>query len=274
MAPSSTPANGNHGSAQGQPSAEDQGTATAQDLGQHLSELARSLQAEDDVDQILDEVVQTAVQLVPGVEEGSISVVTGRASVASQSASSDLPRQVDALQSEVSQGPCLDAVFEQQTVRVPDMASEQRWPEFARRAAALGAASMLSFQLYVEGDNLGALNLYARTAGAFTDESEQIGLLVASHAAVAFADARKLDHAKAAMATRDLIGQAKGILMERHKITAYQAFRVLSQASQTTNRRLYDLAVELTRTGLLAEPGDGNDQDPTGERNTGVVRAN
>lgn len=240
-----------HGSGQGQPSAESQGTA-AEDLGQQLSELARHLQSEDDVDAILDEVVRTAVELIPGVEEGSISVVTGRTSVTSQSASSDLPREVDALQSELGQGPCLDAVFEAQTVRVPDMRTDQRWPAFARRAADLGAASMLSFQLYVEGDNLGALNLYARTPDAFTDESEQVGLLVASHGAVAFADAQKLDRVKVAIASRDLIGQAKGILMERHKLTAQQAFRILSQASQATNRRLSDVAEELTRTGLVS----------------------
>jgi transcriptional regulator with GAF, ATPase, and Fis domain len=260
MASSSTSVNGNHGSGRGQPSAMDEGTAAGQDLGQQLSVLARALQAEDDVDQILHEIVQTAIHLVPGVEEGSISVVTGRTSVNSQSASGELPEQVDALQSETGQGPCLDAVFEEQTVRVPDMRTEQRWPEFARRAADLGAASMLSFQLYVEGDNLGALNLYARTPGAFDDESEQIGLLVASHAAVAFADARKLEHVRTAIDTRDLIGQAKGILMERHKITAQQAFRILSRASQSSHRKLHDLAEELTQTGFLARPGDRNDR--------------
>ena len=247
---SNTPTNGNHGGQQGRPSAESQGTAS-EDLGQKLSGLARNLQAEDDVDDILDEVVRTAVQLVPGTEAGSISVVIGRDRVTSQSASGELPRQVDALQSETGQGPCLDAVFEEQTVRVPDMRTDQRWPDFARRAADLGAASMLSFQLYVEGDNLGALNLYAATPNAFNDESEQVGLLVASHAAVAYADAQKLDHVKAAMATRDLIGQAKGILMERHKLTADQAFRILSRASQDTQRKLHDLADELTRTGVL-----------------------
>lgn len=83
MAASSTSGNGNHGSGQGQPSAEDQGSAVSQDLGQQLSALARALQSEDDVDQILHEVVQTAIHLVPGVEEGSISVVTGRTSVGS-----------------------------------------------------------------------------------------------------------------------------------------------------------------------------------------------
>ena len=84
-------------------------------------------------------------------------------------------------------------MYEQQTVRVPDMAQDQRWPKFAAAAAQAGAGSMLSIQLWVEGDNLGALNLYSRQVNAFDDESEQVGLLFASHAAVAFADARDMD---------------------------------------------------------------------------------
>ena len=244
-----------HQGGQGEPSVEDQGSAApGHDLGRQLSELARTLQAEDDVDDILDEVVRSALALIPGADEGSISVVSNRRDVTSHSPSSELPVRVDALQAETGEGPCLDSVFEEQTVRVPDMGSEERWPEFAARAAELGAASMLSFQLYVEGDNLGSLNLYGRQPNGFTDESEQVGLLVASHAAVAFADARKLDQVNGAIANRDLIGQAKGILMERHKLTPDQAFRLLVQASRTTNRKLHDIADELTRTGRVTEP--------------------
>ena len=142
-------------------------------------------------------------------------------------------------------------MYEQQTVRVPDMASEQRWPQFAQRAHEAGARSMLSFQLYVEGDNLGALNLCNHQAGAFDDESEQVGLLFASHAAVAFADARKQDELVRAIDSRDLIGQAKGILMERYSVDGDQAFRVLTRVSQHTHRKLRDVAEELARTGTL-----------------------
>jgi GAF domain-containing protein len=137
-------------------------------------------------------------------------------------------------------------------VSVPDLASEQRWPDFSARAAALGVGSMLSFQLFVEGDNLGALNLYSSESDAFDDESEQVGLLFASHAAVAFADAQKLDQLNSAVETRDLIGQAKGILMERYRISAEQAFRVLTRVSQQRNRKLRDLAAELADTRHLA----------------------
>jgi len=249
-----------HASDRGKPSAQDQGSADVNVLAQQFAQMARSLQAQDDSGDMLDEVVAAAVRLIPGVDEGSISVVIGRQEVTSRHPSGDLPKLVDAVQTEVGEGPCLDAVYEQQTVRVPDMTHERRWPNFARRAAALGAASMLSFQLYVEGDNLGALNLYSRQPNGFDDESEQVGLLFASHAAVAFADAQQLEQLTAAIDTRDLIGQAKGILMERYNLDADQAFRLLTRISQHTNHKIRTLAQELvttrTITGLRTPTAD------------------
>lgn len=254
-----------HPSPQGEPSAEDHGTADIYDLAHDFAEMARTLQAQTDTADMLDEVVTAAVRLIPGVDEGSISIVTGRRQVTSRHPSSDLPEQVDAVQTEVGEGPCLDAVYEHQTVRVPDMAHEQRWPQFSPRAAQLGAGSMLSFQLYVEGDNLGALNLYSREPNGFTDESEHVGLLFASHAAVAFADAQQLDHLQAAVTTRDLIGQAKGILMERYHISSDQAFRLLTRISQTGNHKIRTIAEELVTTGhirALRPPTTKEDQKP------------
>lgn len=227
------------------------GGAGGNELAQTLSELARSLEAEDDTEQMLVELVAAAVAQIPGVDEGSISVVRSRRDVISHSPSGDLPARVDALQAETGEGPCLDAVFEERVVHVPDMRSETRWPHFAARAAEAGAASMLSFQLWVEGDSLGALNLYGRETHAFTEESEQIGLLFVSHAAVAMAGAQKQDQVLARLDARDLIGQAKGILMERYKINALKAFALLVRASQQTNRKLRDVAAELALTGQL-----------------------
>jgi cell division protein FtsL len=145
----------------------------------------------------------------------------------------------------------LDAIYVEQTVRVSNMAGEDRWPEFAKRATQLGVGSMLSFQLYVVGDNLGALNLYNREPDAFDDESEHVGLLFASHAAVAMVGAQRNEQLNRAMGTRDLIGQAKGILMERHKLTAEQAFLLLVRASQATHTKLRDIAEQLTTMGQL-----------------------
>jgi len=221
-------------------------------LAAQLGELARSLEAEDDTGAMLDEVVAAAVAIIPGVEAASISLVVAHRQITSQHRTGDLPERVDAIQTATGQGPCLDAAYEHEIVRVPDVAHERRWPEFAQRAYEAGAGSMLSFQLYVEGDTLGALNLYNTRPGGFDDESEQVGLLFAGHAAIAFADARKVEHLDRAVSSRDLIGQAKGMLMERYRIDADGAFRVLARVSQSTNRPLRDVADELVTTGRLA----------------------
>jgi GAF domain-containing protein len=230
--------------------------AVSGELSEVMEQVARSLQEEHgDVEATLQTLTGTAVGIVPGAEECTITYVTGRRRVEPRAATGDLPQQVDEMQGAVQEGPCLDAVWEHETVRIDDMRTETRWPRFAAEVAALGVLSSLSLQLFVEGDNLGALNLYARQPHAFGEASEDVGLLLAAHAAVAVAGARNEEHLRRAVGSRDLIGQAKGILMERYKITADQAFQVLARVSQQTNRRLTDIADELTRTGSV--PGTG-----------------
>lgn len=232
------------------------GADVAGQLADQLGELARELQQETDFEQTLATIVGAAVDLIPGTTAGSISVVEHRKEIRSHAPSSDLAATVDRLQDRIGEGPCLDAIWQERTVQVPDFGREDRWPRFAPAAAAAGAVSMLSFQLYVEGDNLGALNLYGHHAHAFTEESEEVGRLVAAHAAVAFADARRISNLEEALATRDVIGRAKGILMERYKITDQQAFLLLSSASSRTNTKLREVAEQLAATGTLRGTGE------------------
>jgi transcriptional regulator with GAF, ATPase, and Fis domain len=220
-----------------------------------LSELARSLHQETGVEDTLRGIVFAAVGTVPGAQEAALSVIEGGRRVRTQAGTAELVYQVDQVQYDTGEGPCLSSLYQQRTVRLSDMATELRWPRFTRRAAELGVGSMLSFQMYVERDNLGALNLYSRDTDAFTDESEQVGLLFATHAALAMADAQNQERLYRAMEVRDLIGQAKGILMERHKVTDDQAFRLLVRASQNANRKLVDIARYLVETGELADRG-------------------
>lgn len=236
----------------GRRSAHNEGRAAGDDeLAIELADLAHDLQQRAP-DEVLGAMVRAAVEMIPGVEDGSISVVVGRTTVTSQAPTSDLPSKVDAIQMEEREGPCLSAAYEQKTVRIPDMDTEPRWPAFSRRAAAeTGVRAMLAFQLFVQDENLGALNLYARRPHVFDDESEHVGLLVAAHAAVAFADTRETNQLNEAIETRDLIGQAKGILMERHRVTGQQAFFLLSEASSRTNTRLVDVADHLVASGEL-----------------------
>jgi GAF domain-containing protein len=231
------------------------GRATAP-LGDVMSRVARELQHEHgDVDATLAAITRAAVTTLPTADDCGISYVIGRSRVESRAPTGELPRAVDALQDELRQGPCLDAVWHEQVVQVDDVGSDPRWPAFGRRAADLGVGSMLCFQLFVEGDKLGAMNIYALRPRAFDEEGREIGLMLASHAAVALAGAEHEEHLRAGMSNRDVIGQAKGILMERYKITADQAFGVLVRTSSVTNRKLRDIADQLCATGQL--PGRG-----------------
>lgn len=230
----------------GEPSNEDTGSTLGHDeLATQMGDVARIMQQVDDPHDALERIVRAAVDVVPGAEEGSVSLVIGGREVRSEAASGDLPRLVDDLMNTVGQGPCLDAIYTQRTVRVPDMANEERWPQFSAGAAALGAGSMLAFQLYVEGDTLGALNLYSTKPHAFDDDSEHVGLLFATHAALAYVGLRREAQLTIGMSTRDVIGQAKGILMERYKLSADKSFRVLVRYSQERNLKLHDVALQL-----------------------------
>ena len=209
----------------GRPSSGATGGAVGQDLAQAMADLARRLQRQSDPESVMNVIVSAVPGTIPGAEEATVSLVHNRRRVLSAAFTSERARRFDELQQETQQGPCMDAMYQQQTLRVDDLATDPRWPELARRATSeLGVASMLSFQLFVHANDLGALNLLARRPNAFSDESESIGLLFASHAAIAVADAQDLHHVATALNRRDVISQAKGILMERYKITAPMAF--------------------------------------------------
>jgi len=222
------------------------------DLATLLSEAAQSLQQEPDVQATLQRIVEGAVALVPGAEHASLSSIVKRREMHTRASSGQLPQAVDRAQVETGQGPCLDTLYEQRTARIPVMAEEQRWPDFAGRARELGVNSMLAVQLFVEGDDMGAMNLFSSQPDSFDEESEHVALLFASHAAVAMSEAQEQENLRGAIDFRDLVGQAKGILMERYKITGDQAFRILSLASQLHNRKLRDVASELVFQGTIA----------------------
>jgi GAF domain-containing protein len=220
-------------------------------VAEKFGELARQLQDEEDVEHILGAIVHAATATVPGAEHASITSVHKRREVRTRTSTSDLAEKVDQAQYDTGQGPCLHTLYVQRSVRLSDMKTDQRWPEFGAQALELGVASMLSVQLYFTGENLGVLNLHSSRTEAFDDESEQVALLFAAHAAVALAEAETVDHLQTAVLSRDLIGQAKGILMERHKINEQEAFRLLVTASQATNIRLVEIARFLVETGQL-----------------------
>lgn len=239
------------GTGPGRPSSSYTGTGPGwNELAERLGVLARELQQEKDVDATLQAIVHAAVDTVPGAEAVSISAVAKRRTVETVAATGDLPRLVDQAQYDTGEGPCLSVLYERQTFRLADLA-DAPWPKFAARARDSGVGSMLGIQLFVTGEDLGALNIFSTRPDAFDDESEQVALLFAAHAAVAMAGVQERAHLRTALNARDVIGQAKGILMERYKINADEAFRLLVTASQRTNVKLRDVADHLTASGEL-----------------------
>jgi GAF domain-containing protein len=228
-----------------------------------MGRVARLLQRRHgDVRAMLEAITRVAARSVPGAEESGISCLVAGRTVQPCAATGNLPRRLDEVQNRLGEGPSLDAVRSRRTVRVDDIATERRWPRFTPAAVRLGVGSARSFHLFVDQDSLGALNLYAGRPRAFTDESETVGLVFASHAAVALQGAQQQQSLRSAMDHRDLVGQAKGILMERYKLTAEQAFATLVHTSSITNRKLTDIAEELTATGAM--PGAGADAHRAG----------
>jgi transcriptional regulator with GAF, ATPase, and Fis domain len=229
------------------------GQRPAAGIGRQLSELARQMQADLTVEALLHHIVTAAAVEVPGADHAGITLVNGK-KLSTPAASDELVTRVDQVQYETGEGPSLDAARLHETVRTDDLRVEARWPRFARRATQLGVLSMLSLQLFVQDDSVGALNIYSARAGAFGPQSESDGMLLASHAALAMTSSRTETGLLAAMDSRDLIGQAKGILIERCKISGVEAFGLLVASSQAVNVKLRDVADHLVTTGELLTP--------------------
>lgn len=216
-------------------------------LAETFAEIARTLLAAKTLEATLTSITDAAVRTIEGCDHACISLIDGRR-ITTPAASDPVAVAVDAIQYEVDDGPCLDAIRAQMVVHAEDLAQDTRWPLFAARAAAeTGVHSMLSFRLFAERDTMGALNLYSKRAGAFDPEADRVGAVLAAHAAVAMVGARHSDQKDEAIRTRDVIGQAKGILMARQGITEDEAFDTLRRASQRMNIKLRDVAAQIAR---------------------------
>ncbi|OBK15904.1 GAF and ANTAR domain-containing protein [Mycobacterium asiaticum] len=222
------------------------------DIYATLAQLARSLHSQQDVDfdsdQLLRGVTETATQILPGVAHAGVTLVVNRRrrTIESVAATGTVPRTLDRLQDEHQQGPCLEALWNQYTVRVEDYHQETRWPDFvADLIQQTAVRSSLSIQLYTNENELGTVNLYSEDVGAFTPEVEDLALALAAQAAVGLAGARSNDELRSALASRDIIGQAKGIIMESQKVTSSEAFTLLTKLSQESNTPIYEVARKL-----------------------------
>jgi GAF domain-containing protein len=230
------------------------------ELTDNLSETARVLFGAGSVSETLAELVELAVATIEGCDFAGIFLVENKV-VTSPIHTDPLVDEVDDLQSDLGEGPCLDAIGGRAIVYAEDLAEDGRWPRFGRQATAAGVRSVLALPLPNNG-GFGALNLYARFPGAFGAVDRAKAVILASLAGLALATARshedeerRAENLNAALATREVIGQAQGILMERERVSSAQAFDVLRRASQHLNRKLRDVAQDLVDTGERPDTG-------------------
>ncbi|AVV46531.1 GAF and ANTAR domain-containing protein [Streptomyces sp. ID05-04B] len=220
-------------------------TVQWREYAEQMALLARDLLAQESVEATLNEIAASAVRLVEGCDAaGILAVRKGRA--VTLAACGDMVHECDRLQAEYGEGPCFDLARRKdgaRLYRIADMHEPQpAWQRFAAAARTLGVGSMTGVLLYTDNDDFGALNLYGRRPGAFSKDIETAGWLLASHAAVALDSARTIDQLEHAMETRHAIGEAIGILRERHKLSEEDAFNVLRRISQHHNVKLRDVA--------------------------------
>jgi hypothetical protein len=226
-----------------------------QSLIEEFAAVARQVHVSEDFDGSLARITCTAKQAIGGCDSASISLFVDARPV-TRGATDQLAEQGDAIQYEENEGPCLDAAMDEQWLSTPDLRSDPRWPRSAARIhEALGVGSMFSCRLTLDAaphQTLGGLNLYSMKSHAFGTQDQMLAILLASLGAVVIDAARQQTSLRAAIETRQVIGEAIGILRAQSNLTSEQAFEMLSRASQRTNVKLRDLARQIadgSRTG-------------------------
>lgn len=219
------------------------------DLTEALREAARHLGREHDLDTTLLSIVDAAAASLPGIEHAGISIAHRDGRFETLASTDALVRDLDTLQHDLGEGPCVHAMEADRVVVVNHLRHEQRWPRFVPRAADLGLTAQMGLVLHADDHARGGLNLYSTQIDVIDPDVQHLAELFAAHAALALGFVRRDEELHDALTTRKTIGQALGIVMERYEVDEDQAFGYLRRVSSTTNVKLRDVAAELVRQG-------------------------
>jgi GAF domain-containing protein len=222
-----------------------------------LEELGRISFAGHSLESLIREITGVAARVVPGDPVTSITIIAeGRPRTVA--ASGDLAADLDEAQYRLGAGPCLTAATTGRPAEVRDTEADARWPEFSRRAADRGCRSILSVPLLARNVVPAGLNVYLRGALGSEAATRSLATRFAHHAVVPVSNmylyasaVERAGHLETALDSRAVIDQAKGILMERFKLTPDQAFQALTRVSMETNTKVRDVAERFVRTGEL-----------------------
>jgi GAF domain-containing protein len=229
------------------------------DAGEALERLGRLSLRELSMDSLLQTVADLTKTVMPGNPEASVLLLV-KDQPTTVTSTGELATDLDETQYERGHGPCLHAARTGEVTEIPDTRADDRWPDYTPRAVEHGNLSSLSIPLAIDPDAqvTGALNIYARRADAFDEASRSVATRFAPYAAVAAGNLHAYQSAQdraanlqTALESRAVIDQAKGILMERYKLTADLAFQALARVSMQTNTKVRDVADTLVRTGVF-----------------------
>jgi transcriptional regulator with GAF, ATPase, and Fis domain len=220
-----------------------------------IAELVQELHSRSDADSdtVIAELAENAAVEIPGAQYAGVTVTRNAKHIDTPAATHMWPILLDKIQQRHREGPCLTAAWEERTIHVADLESDDRFPLYRQNALEeTPVRSIMAFQLFIAGETMGALNVYAEQPHAFNQTSRDIGLIFAAHSSVAWNSARRDEQFRHALASRDIIGQAKGMIMERYGVDAVQAFEVLRKLSQDSNVPLVEVA-----RGLVTDAQSG-----------------
>jgi GAF domain-containing protein len=212
-----------------------------------LAELVASLERQGtETSAGLQELIESGTRHVAGSQYAGITLAEKGKTVTNVVATHRYATDLDAAQARYREGPCVAAAWQHHIMHMADLATDERWPQYQQFALKhTPIRSVLSFELFVDGGTIAALNFYAEQPNAFTEDSVELGGVFATHVALAWSMMRRKDQFRSALASRDIIGQAKGVVMERFNIDAVEAFELLTRLSQESNRKLIELAEAL-----------------------------
>lgn len=208
---------------------------------------------------------QIAHTNIDGCDGAALSIVQGRKAIETVASTSDLATELDQLQYDLGEGPCLDKLWEQPMVYTADLGKDDRWPKWGVRAVELTAVkSMVACRVFTHGNSLGVLNLYSQGIDAFDYDAQEEAAAIAAHVAIAVAASHEVGHLTMGLDSRTIIGQATGILMGRLRLSPDVAFKVLVRYSSSSERKLRDVAAEVVLHGGLPESSKGPRPGPRG----------
>ena len=216
-----------------------------------IAEMALQLHDEPGTVETVERVCQYALKAIDCDYAGIIFLHKKNSRIETIAATNPLVEKLDRIQLDIGEGPDVEALHDRLSLIVPDTTLERRWPRWAGTVAAAGIRSLLNVRLHTSQEVLGTLNLYSTTPDKFDIEDQAVAHVIARHAAVAIAAARKEENLWQAVDARKVIGQAQGILMERYDLDADKAFEVLVRYSQQNNTKLHDIAELLVSTRKL-----------------------